>query len=240
MWWESCPPLQYGKPIESNPTVCKLYATKTTFTVEEFALLLVGVDPTSFDGTEFSNKAKKEKISGVLSLIQDEIEYPVDKNGFPERPRLYGEKMKNDSFSAAAFFEFCQKKKITPPFDWRPKEQQTENVTELIASVYAVPAPSPEGAEVVDGVTVAALRKVFDHSPALRDIVTAVAEVQAMPRDGLQKPSAETIEAKIRLKAKRNGWGTADDGSLAGTQWTVLKTIVLGRDNGGRPRKKTP
>lgn len=100
------------------------------------------------------------------------------------------------------------------------------------------PVPSPGNAEVVDGLTVADLRKVFDHSPALRDVVAAVAEVQAMPRDGVQKPSAETIEAKIRLKAKKNGWGTADDGSLAKTQWTGLKTIVLGRGEVGRPKKE--
>ena len=102
----------------------------------------------------------------------------------------------------------------------------------------ALSAPSREDAEVVDGLTVADLRKVFDHSPALRDVVAAVAEVQAMPRDGVQKPSAETIEAKIRLKAKKNGWGTADDGSLAKTQWTGLKTIVLGRGEVGRPKKE--
>lgn len=100
------------------------------------------------------------------------------------------------------------------------------------------PTPPPKDAEVMDGLTVADLRKVFDHSPALRDVVAAVAEVQAMPRDGVQKPSAETIEAKIRLKAKKNGWGTADDGSLAKTQWTGLKTIVLGRGEVGRPKKE--
>lgn len=127
----------------------------------------------------------------------------------------------------------------------KAERQFYEGLAEPVQSTApVVPAPSPDDAEVVDDLTVAALRKVFDHSPALRDIVKAVAEVQAMPRDGLQKPSAETIEAKIRLKAKKNGWGTADDGSLAKTQWTGLKTIVLGRGDGGRPKKevkkKTP
>ena len=92
--------------------------------------------------------------------------------------------------------------------------------------------------EVIDGLTVAGVRAALKHSPALRDVVAAVAEVQAMPRDGVQKPSAETIEAKIRVKAKKNGWGTADDGSLAKTQWTGLKTIVLGRGEVGRPKKE--
>lgn len=126
MSWESSTPLQYGRPINSNPTVHKLYAAKTFFSVEEFALLLVGIDPTSFDGTELSNKVKKEKISGVINLIWEEIEEPpIDDNGFSiGMPRLYGEEMKHDGFSAATFFEFCQKKKIEVPFDWRPKEQE--------------------------------------------------------------------------------------------------------------------
>ncbi len=126
MSWESSTPLQYGRPINSNPTVHKLYAAKTFFSVEEFVLLLVGIDPTSFDGTELSNKVKKEKVSGVINLIWEEIEEPpIDDNGFPiGMPRLYGEEMKHDGFSAATFFEFCQKKKIEVPFDWRPKEQE--------------------------------------------------------------------------------------------------------------------
>lgn len=126
MSWESSTPLQYGRPINSNPTVHKLYAAKTFFSVEEFALLLVGIDPTSFDGTELSNKVKKEKVSGVINLIWEEIEEPpIDDNGFSiGMPRLYGEEMKHDGFSAATFFEFCQKKKIEVPFDWRPKEQE--------------------------------------------------------------------------------------------------------------------
>lgn len=99
------------------------------------------------------------------------------------------------------------------------------------------PVPSPESGEVVDGLTVADLRKVFDHSPALRDVVAAVAEVQAMPRDGVQKPSAETVEAKIRLKAKAHGWGSTKDGSLSDTQWKGLKSVVFGLDRGGRPTK---
>ena len=107
----------------------------------------------------------------------------------------------------------------------------------------ALSAPSREDAEVVDGLTVADLRKVFESSPALRDIVAAVAEVQAMPHDGVQKPSTETVEAKIRRKAKAHGWGSAKDGGLSDTQWKGLKTVVLGLDRGGRPAKddiKTP
>lgn len=137
----------------------------------------------------------------------------------------------NGAFPVAAYYKFCKNRGIPFPIDWRPKGE-----SEDLAPV--APVPSPESGEVVDGLTVADLRKVFDHSPALRDVVAAVAEVQAMPRDGVQKPSAETIKAKIRVKAKKNGWGTADDGSLAKTQWTGLKTIVLGRGEVGRPKKE--
>ena len=110
-----------------------------------------------------------------------------------------------------------------------------EGVAEDAAPV--LPALSREDTEVVEGLTVAAVRKVFDHSPALRDVVAAVAEVQAMPRDGVQKPSAETVEAKIRLKAKAHGWGSTKDGSLSDTQWKGLKSVVFGLDRGGRPTK---
>lgn len=115
--------------------------------------------------------------------------------------------------------------------------------TAPVAPALETAAPSLEETEVVDGVTVAALRKVFDYSPALRDIVAAVAEVQAMPRDGVQNPTADTVAAKIKLKAKAHGWGSAKDGGLSDTQWKGLKTVVLGLDRGGRPAKddiKTP
>ena len=99
------------------------------------------------------------------------------------------------------------------------------------------PTSPPKDAEVMDGLTVLAVRKVFESSPALRDIVAAVAEVQAMPHDGVQKPSTETVEAKIRRKAKAHGWGSTKDGSLSDTQWKGLKSVVFGLDRGGRPAK---
>ena len=146
-------------------------------------------------------------------------------------------------FPREAFFEVwnTDRNGMTLPrwfadLDRSVKDQKLwRDLTENIALVTAMQLP--EAAEIADGLTVAAVRKVFDSSPALRDIVAAVAEVQAMPRDGVQKPSAETVEAKIRLKAKAHGWGSTKDGSLSDTQWKGLKSVVFGLDRGGRPTK---
>ena len=67
--------------------------------------------------------------------------------------------------------------------------------------------------EVIDGLTVAGVRAALKHSPALRDIVAAVADWQKPATDGGELPRRSVTE-KLQLKqaienkATAGNWGT--------------------------------
>lgn len=231
---------------------------KGIYTIEQAVLKIMELTPENVEHDEhgaliFEGVARCLELFFIGKVCFDEKRCEASLGSYTvENPFNYG-KAWDLSFPREAFFEVWTVERNGLPLPgWfadldeaEAERQFYEGIAEPVQSTApVVPAPSPDDTVVVDDLTVVALRKVFDHSPALRDIVKAVAEVQAMPRDGVQKPSENTIKARINLKAKAHGWGTADDGSLAGTQWTGLKTIVLGRGNGGRPKKeakrKTP
>lgn len=141
------------------------------------------------------------------------------------------------AFPIEAYYAFCEKRGIPFPLEWRPKEQQIEKGTAPIVPGSVVPALSPEDAEVVDGLTVATLRKVFDHSPALRDIVTAVAEWQKPTIDGgeLSRRSVNEIQQlkqAVETKAAAGNWGT-DNGKLSEPQGRLIERLIFGRSGGG-------
>ena len=67
------PPSPYGKPIDRESTRFQAFAAKRFFTPEEFACLLAGVDPTTFDGSLASDDVFSVKAGGYLRLIEEEI-----------------------------------------------------------------------------------------------------------------------------------------------------------------------
>ena len=230
---------EYTYPLElfaCKEALLRGFKARQTWTLREFAYLLAGFSPQVVDNNLEESEWFQTDVLPFRQLLGEAVTENADTeyfNGFApsDVQRNYGD----TAYPVEAFIDFCSKRKIDFPL--KAEIDDYFRPSFAAESAPATVAPSPESAEVADGLTVVAVRKVFDSSPALRDIVMTVAEVQAMPRDGVQKPSAETVEAKIRRKAKAHGWGLAKDGSLSDTQWKVLKSVVFGLDRGGRPTK---
>lgn len=70
---ERYPSLPYGKPFDKSSLAYKAFAAKRKFTLEEFACLLAGVNPCSFDGSMRSDSVKEEKIGPFVRLLEEEI-----------------------------------------------------------------------------------------------------------------------------------------------------------------------
>lgn len=92
--------------------------------------------------------------------------------------------------------------------------------------------------EVIGGLTVAGVRAAFKHSPALRDIVAAVADWQKPAIDGGELPRrsvAEKLQLKqvIENKAAAGNWGT-NHGKLSELYGRVIERLIFGRSGGGR------
>lgn len=91
--------------------------------------------------------------------------------------------------------------------------------------------------EVIDGLTVAGVRAALKYSPALRDIVTAVADWQKPATDGGELPRRSVTE-KLQLKqiienkATAGNWGT-NKGKLSELQGRVIERLIFGKSSGG-------
>ncbi len=134
--------------------------------------------------------------------------------------------------------KFCELKGIPYPLD-----TEAERKARQLAKVEqkeTVPMPAAlalDEAEVVGGLTVGAVRNVFDHSPALRDIVAAVADWQKPTTDGgeLSRRSVNEIlqlKQTVEDKAAAGNWGT-DKGKLSEPQGRVIERLIFGRSSGG-------
>lgn len=66
------PSPQYGLPVDRESLRFKAFCAKQKFTLEEFACLLAGVDPASFDGSMESYEVLYAKVGGYLRLLQEE------------------------------------------------------------------------------------------------------------------------------------------------------------------------
>ena len=109
--------------------------------------------------------------------------------------------------------------------------------------------------EVIDGLTVAGVRAALKYSPALRDIVAAVADWQKPATDGGELPRRSVTE-KLQLKqaienkATAGNWGT-NKGKLSEPYGRVIERLIFGKSSGGsgnssawyeskyKPQKKT-
>lgn len=101
----------------------------------------------------------------------------------------------------------------------------------------AVPLVKDE-TEVIGGLTVAGVRAALKYSPALRDIVAAVADWHKPATDGgeLSQRSVNGIlqlKQAVEDKAAVGNWGTADKGKLSESQGRVIERLIFGRSGGG-------
>ncbi len=111
------------------------------------------------------------------------------------------------------------------------KEAETRPAPALTAATTATPA------EVIcDGLTVDAVRKALEAYPALKDLLTATAEVMARPDGGLAAKDAAAIVASLSLKLQRRGggWGRGEGGGVGIEQGRQIKTLFEVAKDPGR------
>lgn len=75
---EKYPPSPYGKPFDKTTLAYKAFTAKRSFTPDEFACLLAGIDPCSFDGSLASDSVKQEKIGAFLRLLAEDLKEVED------------------------------------------------------------------------------------------------------------------------------------------------------------------
>lgn len=80
---EKYPPSPYGKPFDKTTMAYKAFTAKRSFTLDEFACLLAGIDPCSFDGSLAANSVKQEKIGAFLRLLEEDLKEVEDYDDVP-------------------------------------------------------------------------------------------------------------------------------------------------------------
>ncbi len=63
---------KYGLPLDRESMKFEALLKKQSFTLAEFACLLAGIDPASFDGSDESNEVFEAKVGGYLKLLKKE------------------------------------------------------------------------------------------------------------------------------------------------------------------------
>ena len=74
---------QYGLPFDRESLRYKAFCAKQKFTLEEFACLLAGIDPTSFDGSFESWEVFEAKVGGFLRLLKEKELQRVNEDDVP-------------------------------------------------------------------------------------------------------------------------------------------------------------
>ena len=237
-----------AKLRECKDAILRGLAARRTWTLREFAYLLAGFSPQIVDDhLEESEWFQTEVLPHRLALEEaltaaENGEYFF--NGYAPANVLRnvgGSSYPTDTpYPVEAYIDFCHKSEYPFPF---PLKTQGTDDEKSFSVADEVPVPNPvtptQGdAEVVDGLTVAALRKVFDHSPALRDIVAAVADWQKPVIGGgeLSRRSVNEIQQlkqAVETKAAAGNWGT-DNGKLSESYGRVIERLIFGRSGGGR------
>lgn len=106
----------------------------------------------------------------------------------------------------------------------------------------AMPQPKPEASgatEIIDGLTVADVRRMCERSGALASVLRAVAQWQAIEKENPERMTTDVLLSKLKIAARKDGWGT-DKGELAKSQKEQLQKMILDKWRpGGRPRKNS-
>lgn len=120
--------------------------------------------------------------------------------------------------------------KDVPPWEQLPMSQdQTEQLGE-----------APDDQAIIEGLTVADVRRMCERSGAFASVLRAVAQWHAIGNENPERMTKESLEAGLKIAARKDGWGT-DKGELAEkSQAEPLRKMILGEwRQGGRPRKNS-
>ena len=105
-------------------------------------------------------------------------------------------------------------------------------------SIFQPKALAPDDQAIIEGLTVADVRRMCEHSGALASVLRAVAQWQAIEKENPERMTKESLIAGLKRAARRDGWG-AQKGELAEkSQSEPLRKMILDEWRpGGRPRK---
>ncbi len=85
---------------------------------------------------------------------------------------------------------------------------------------------APADQVVFDGVTVADVRKMCEHSAPLKSILIAVSKWHKIPNGNQQRRDDVALESCLNMQAKDDGWGTGQKGGVAKEDLRVLVRYV--------------
>lgn len=89
-----------------------------------------------------------------------------------------------------------------------------------------------DNSQIVDGLSVADVRKMCEHSAPLKSILVAAAKWHNIPNGNQQKRDEGALESRLNRQAKEDGWGTALNGGVAKDDLRVLVRYVTGNVKG--------
>lgn len=133
-------------------------------------------------------------------------------------------------FPIEAYREICKRLKLRFPLD-----DVADSQTETCPQPKAL-APDDQG--IIEGLTVADVRRMCERSGALASVLRVVAQWQAIEKENPERMTTDVLLSKLKIAARKDGWGT-DKGELAEkSQAEPLKKMILDEWRpGGRPRK---
>lgn len=134
-------------------------------------------------------------------------------------------------FPIEAYREICKRLKLRFPLD-----DVADSQTETCPQPKAL-APDDQG--IIEGLTVADVRRMCERSGALASVLRVVAQWQAIEKENPERMTTDVLLSKLKIAARKDGWGTDKKGELAvNSQAEPLKKMILDEWRpGGRPRK---
>lgn len=243
-------PLAQSLPFESKQAAIP-WQTRKAIYVWEFAHLLAGIEP------DYSNESDgiPKKAAVWLGVLKEDLRHKRERFvlcGVTSLNLPWGE---NDaSFPIDAYKKFCMERGISWPElmggndalygginreGGKCAEQNGDEcgINECAKQKVEIP-PAPDDLSIVDGLTVADVRRMCERSGALASVLRAVAQWQAIEKENPERMTKESLIAGLKRAARRDGWG-AQKGELAEkSQSEPLRKMILDEWRpGGRPRK---
>ena len=89
--------------------------------------------------------------------------------------------------------------------------------------------------EIIEGVTVGDMRKIFNRGAPLDEIVRVLVGHSKLPKEAQTK---DQLEKALETSAKKNKWGTGTNNAIANTQKQGVDLLFFPPTKGGRNNTK--
>lgn len=135
----------------------------------------------------------------------------------------------NMEFPIEAYRKLCRRLNLPFPLDDQEETRAGES------SQQKPEAPSCQ--VIIDGLTMADVRRMCERSGALASVLRAVAKWQTIEKENPERMTVDALKANLRAAARQDGWGT-DRGEISSNQSEMLSKLITDKfQSGGRPRK---